>query len=221
MACARPPCYALRVRFAPLAILAAAAGWLTLRWDALPERWVIHWGPRGVPDGYASKTFGGVFGPLLFGVALALCLELVAVLIERASRTRLPRLARAYGDLVRWVSMGQSGAVAVIAILLPSSTPPSPRLLIGLSLGALAVALVAGGLGLSAAARRMAAEGHPLPKGYGPFLYRDPEDPRLIVPKLVGIGWTFNFARPSAWLLLGLLLLPVLVALVAVFLATG
>ncbi len=209
------------MRFAPLAILAAAAGWLALRWGSLPERWVIHWGRGGVPDGYASKTFSGVFGPLLFAVALAVILELVAVLTERASQAKLPRMVRAYANLVRWVSIGQSAALAAIALLLPSGTPPSPRLLIGLSLGAVVVALVAGGLGVSAAARQMAAAGEPLPEGYGPFLYRNPNDPRLIVPKLVGVGWTFNFAHRGAWLLLGLLLVPVLVALVAVFLATG
>jgi uncharacterized membrane protein len=209
------------MRFAPLAILAAAAGWLALRWDSLPERWVIHWGPGGVPNGFASKTFTGVFGPLLFGVALAVFIELVAVFTERASRAKLPRLVRAYGNLVRWVSIGQSCAVALIAILLPSDTPPSPRLLIGLSLGAVVVALVAGGLGVSRAARQMAAAGEPLPTGYGPFLYRNSDDPRLIVPKLVGVGWTLNFAHRTAWLLLGLFLLPVLVVIVVVFLAAG
>jgi uncharacterized membrane protein len=66
----------------------------------------------------------------------------------------------------------------------------------------------------------MAAAGEPLPKGYGPFFYRNPEDSRLIVPKLVGIGWTLNFAHRTAWLLLGLVLLPVLVVLVVAFLAT-
>jgi uncharacterized membrane protein len=209
------------MRFAPLAILAAAAGWLALRWDSLPERWVIHWGPGGVPNGYASKTFSGVFGPLLFGVALAVFLELVAVFTERFSRTKLPRLVRPYGNMVRWVSIGQSTALATITLLLPSDTPPSPHLLVGLLLGAVVLALVAGGLGISAAMRQMAAAGEPLPKGYGPFLYRNPDDPRVWVPKLVGIGWTLNFAHRTAWLLMGLLLLPVLVTLVVLFLATG
>jgi uncharacterized membrane protein len=81
--------------------------------------------------------------------------------------------------------------------------------------------LVAGALGLAAAVREMAAQGESLPKGYGPFLYRNPEDPRLIVPKLAGMGWTFNFARPAAWLLLALLLLPAIVGLVFAFIATG
>lgn len=209
------------MRFAPLAILAAAAGWLALRWDSLPERWVIHWGPGGVPNGYASKTFSGVFGPLLFGVALAIFLELVAMLTERISRAKLPRLVRAYGNLVRWVSIGQSTALAAIALLLPSDTPPSPHLLLGVTLGAVVVALVAGGLSVSAAMRQMAAAGEPLPKGYGPFFYRNPDDPRVWVPKLVGLGWTLNFAHRTAWLLLGLMLLPVLVALVVLFRAAG
>jgi uncharacterized membrane protein len=35
------------------------------------------------------------------------------------------------------------------------------------------------------------------------------------------MGWTFNFARPAAWLLLALLLLPAIVGLVFAFIATG
>ncbi|XXF75357.1 DUF5808 domain-containing protein [Myxococcaceae bacterium GXIMD 01537] len=69
--------------------------------------------------------------------------------------------------------------------------------------------------------REMAARGEPLPKGYGPILYRNPDDPRLIVPKLVGIGWTFNFAHRYAWLLLGLLLLPVVIVLIVAFAVVG
>jgi uncharacterized membrane protein len=89
----------------------------------------------------------------------------------------------------------------------------------GVYLGALA--LVADGRGLAAATKQIKAESEFLPKGYGAFLYRNPEDPRLWVPKLVGIGWTFNFARPAAWVLLGLLLLPALVVLIAVFVTAG
>jgi uncharacterized membrane protein len=88
-------------------------------------------------------------------------------------------------------------------------------------LGLVGLALLAGALGARRSARQLAEQGQSLPKGYGPLIYRNPEDPRLIVPKLVGIGWTFNFAHRSAWLLLALLLLPVLVVLAVVFTATG
>ncbi len=36
--------------------------------------------------------------------------------------------------------------------------------------------------------------------------YVNPEDPSLMVPKRYGIGYTLNFARPAAWLLMVLLL---------------
>lgn len=207
------------MRFMPPAMLIAAVAWLASRWDSLPARWVVHRGPGGVPNGWATKTLGGVFGPLLFGVGLALFLELIAVAIERTNRTRVSRLAHAYGNFVRWVSIAVVGIVALLAVLLPSSSPPSPRVVLGVCFGAIALALVAGGRGLAVAMNQMKAEGESLPKGYGAFLYRNPEDRRLWVPKLVGIGWTLNFAHPTAWLLLGVLLLPALVVLVVTFVA--
>lgn len=207
------------MRFLPLAVLAAAAAWLGSTWDTLPEHWAVHWGSGGMPDGFASKNFGGVFGPLLFAAALAVFLEVLAVVLERISRARFPRLARAYGNFVRWVSLAVMGSISAVAILLPSETPPSPGVFLGLTLGSVALAVVAGAVGLVSATRHMVAQGQSLPKGYTPLIYRNPDDPRLIVPKLVGVGWTFNFARPAAWLLLALLLLSVFGVLVIAFLS--
>jgi uncharacterized membrane protein len=46
-------------------------------------------------------------------------------------------------------------------------------------------------------------------------------DPRLIVPKRWGIGWTFNFARPIAWVAFAVLLLgPLLIVAVVLLRAT-
>jgi len=41
----------------------------------------------------------------------------------------------------------------------------------------------------------------------GGLFYVNSADPRLLVPKRSGLGWTFNFARPIAWLALAVLLL--------------
>ena len=41
----------------------------------------------------------------------------------------------------------------------------------------------------------------------GGLLYVNSADPRLLVPKRSGLCWTFNFARPVAWLILVVLLL--------------
>jgi uncharacterized membrane protein len=49
----------------------------------------------------------------------------------------------------------------------------------------------------------------------------NPADPRLVVPKRWGIGWTFNFARPVAWVILGLLLLGPLALVGALVIRAG
>ena len=53
----------------------------------------------------------------------------------------------------------------------------------------------------------------------GGLFYANPEDPRLVVPKRWGVGWTFNYARPAAWVVTALLLLGPL-ALVALTVLT-
>lgn len=204
------------MRLVPFGMLAAAAAWLALRWEDLPSRWIAHWGPGGVPNGWATKTFGEVFGPLLLAAALAIFLELLAVFLERLSRARYPKLAQAYGNFVRWVSMAVVASISVLAILLPSPTPPPPLMFAPLILGAVALALVAGAWGLVRATRQIMATGESLPKGYSPLFYRNPDDPRIMVPKLVGVGWTLNFAHRTAWLVLALLLLPAIVAIIVV-----
>jgi uncharacterized membrane protein len=42
------------------------------------------------------------------------------------------------------------------------------------------------------------------------MIYVNPEDPRIWVPKRVGLGWTLNFAHRLSWVMLILLLAPVL-----------
>lgn len=38
------------------------------------------------------------------------------------------------------------------------------------------------------------------------IFYFNPEDPALFLPERFGIGWTFNWGRPSAWIILGALI---------------
>jgi uncharacterized membrane protein len=47
----------------------------------------------------------------------------------------------------------------------------------------------------------------------GGIFYVNPEDPELCVNKRFGIGYTLNFGRPEAWVLLGLILLIPLIPL--------
>ena len=46
---------------------------------------------------------------------------------------------------------------------------------------------------------------------WGGWVYYAPEDPAVVVPKKIGIGQTFNMARPAAWLFLAVMIgLPII-----------
>ncbi len=53
---------------------------------------------------------------------------------------------------------------------------------------------------------------------YGGILYNNPDDPAVFVPKRSGLGRTVNFGHPQGKLLLiGMLLLPLVIALLGSF----
>ena len=53
-------------------------------------------------------------------------------------------------------------------------------------------------------------------------MYRDPSDPRLFVPKRLGVGLTINLAHPFAWwVIIGMTIVPILVVVGAVLAARG
>lgn len=47
------------------------------------------------------------------------------------------------------------------------------------------------------------------------LFYFNPEDPAVLIEKRFGLGYTFNFARPASWIIMGLLLLSALVPIMA------
>lgn len=48
------------------------------------------------------------------------------------------------------------------------------------------------------------------------FIYFNSDDPRLIVPKRTGGGYTFNFGRPTSWLLIVMGLILVIVFILTI-----
>ncbi len=56
----------------------------------------------------------------------------------------------------------------------------------------------------------------------GGFIYNNPDDPNLFVPKRYGLGWTINFGNPQGKaLMIGLLLLIVVLVVVVPVLSPG
>ncbi len=47
---------------------------------------------------------------------------------------------------------------------------------------------------------------HKNPSNWRGVFYFNPKDPRLTVPKINSMGWTFNFASPYAYILVVLII---------------
>ncbi len=179
--------------------LAALAALATSLWPRLPDPLPTHWGPRGLPDGWTPKAH---VPWILFGLPVFTWLLLFALTDFAVPKD--PVLARvqrrAMAPLRGTVILGLALILALVVL-----TPLHGQALFApVMLGFLA--LLAWGITLMV---RIAWR--EMPRDYlqhyrwGLF-YVNREDPRLLVPKLIGIGWTFNYARPAAWWLTALLL---------------
>jgi uncharacterized membrane protein len=203
-------------RWPSFAVLLLAAAYLTVRWDSIPARWIIHWGARGEPNGWATKTLPGVYGLLALPVVLLVVNEAIAG--NRQGRQAVafdPAMRVATVDFVRIVTFGVTVMTALLAVILPlGPSLPLPALL-SLAVAPVVVAFAAGGARLAAAMRRVRAGGGGAKlEGYHALYYANGNDRRLWVPKVTGMGWTINFSHPLAWPMLALLLAVPIAALV-------
>lgn len=206
------------LRFAPPLSIAAAAAVLAASWNRLPERWIVHWGPGGVPDGWAGRTAGGVFGPLALAAGLWLLHEAILAIVRVAS-PKTPALAPvrdATATFVRLVGLAVTASISVIAVLLPLEAVPSPGVLAGGLVAAVGVALCAGMVAVSRAVVQARAAGATELAGYRGAFYYAKDDPRIWVPKLLGMGWTLNLAHPVSWVIFALLVAVPLAVVAAV-----
>lgn len=168
-------------------------------WPALPDPIPTHFGAGGQPNGWTPKAAAPWF---MFGLPLG-CWVVLA-LVGRFSQGHDPQ-ARALQAAAMAPLRGLLGLGLFLITSLTVLIPGIGLWVFGPVLGGF-FALVALGLVLS----------YRLAKGLVPpevrqayrwgLIYHNPEDARIWVPKLVGIGWTLNFAHRQAWWMLLLLL---------------
>jgi uncharacterized membrane protein len=223
----------------PFAELAGAALYLRWRWASLPERFPIHWGFDGRPNGWATRSVAGVYGPLLIAAVVAATMALFAGLLQRQSRpiqhAGEPAAAaeRRFRRAVLWTLLGTEYLLVTIstwvsmlplAAAAPGGTPGPPPLapLIALVLAFVVittVVLVRTGKGLTGGPHQGPGAA---PIGdrssdrcwRAGIFYLNPDDPAIFVEKRMGIGYTLNFAHPVSWLVLCVAILaPLAVAL--------
>ena len=213
------------------AILLAAGVALLFLWDSLPERWPIHWGASGQPNGWAAKSPTGVFLPILLGLVICTLLEVVVRWsLDRLThggggRKLAPAAADAIGKLtigfVRLLEFALATVFAGMALILPLAPPARPGKLVLASFLWVAGFIGFGMWRLKQGAAEMKAAGLTQGvEGWNGLTYRNPNDPRLWVPKITGIGYTLNFAHRLAWLIMAALLAIPLFALLAVIVSS-
>ncbi|HTR48208.1 MAG TPA: DUF5808 domain-containing protein [Verrucomicrobiae bacterium] len=202
------------VQVGPFAILIVTAAYLWLHWSQIPNRFPVHWGVDGMPNGWSERTPGGVFGPLLFAVAMVTGISIIAYgVLHLARRVPLPAGVSATDPAQRIalfliaVEFFLSGVFSLVA-LLPFTGSPGAAPIVILALAMLGAAIFLRGW----FSRQRDAEGHAPGDGtpdscwkLGLFYY-NPDDAALLVEKRIGIGYTLNFARTPAWICLTLVL---------------
>jgi uncharacterized membrane protein len=211
-------------QLAPFAILMGTAMYLRLRWDEIPSRFAVHWGINGRPNGWSERTPAGVYEPLILGAAVILLVSASSYGVRRLAR---PGSAPATGSLTRDFKQRTGIFLLILEVLLAvifslvgllplTGNPGVPPVLI--ATGAMLLALISAAAWLaknrteyarSAAAPVGVASLGGSPDRYwklGTF-YCNPDDTAVFVEKRSGLGYTLNFAHPSAWIIVALTLL--------------
>jgi len=208
----------------PFAILLLAGAYVSAHWSQIPDRFPVHWGIDGRPNGWSVRTPMGVYGPLFFGAGLVALISLLGYGISHSARwIRTPAPRSDSVDPAHRIALVLVGVEFFIAamfslvVLLPLTGSPGVAPILILALGmivCIAILLRWQSQGLAASAS-LSHPGDGMPDScwkLGLFYY-NPDDSALFVEKRIGFGYTTNFARPSAWIILAVaLILPLALA---------
>ena len=200
------------VQLLPFAIIAATALYVSLHWDAIPDRFPIHWDGSGRPNGWSTRSFFGVFGPGLIGAAV--CAGVSALYYAIAHKTRGGSdTDRRMRNLNLRIVLGVQTLLALTFswTMMLSAAPGLVRFVIVMPI-LIVLFVVSAIVGAVFTTRRLEASGGDFTpdacwKGGGMFYY-NPDDPAIFVQKRFGIGYTLNFGNRWSWFWLALLMLP-------------
>lgn len=189
----------------------AAAGLLLFALPALmrglPDPIPTHFDAEGRPDGWMAKAIYPWFA-LGLPTGIWLLVLLSGLAFRGTGQDPEGRKAEAVAPLRGLVAAGLFGMMGV-SLLIPRF---GPSLLAWMISGFLGLVLL-GTILMVRSMKRLFPEGLSTQHYRWGLFYVNPEDPRLWVPKRMGLGWTLNFARGGSWLVLGLLILPPLLVI--------
>jgi len=201
----------------PFIALGLTALYLRLHWSEIPERFPVHWGADGQPNGWAIRDAHGVYGPLLMGIAMSVLVLVMAWVIARLSRNTVMRsvTVRSLEVLLYPLTL-----TFIVIGLLPLMRPANPAAIVLLTIIPMLLTVVGvmywSYRKISVPAPETDVSPEPQRDAYwkaGMFYY-NPNDPAIFVAKRVGIGYTINLGNKISWLVItGLLLIPLVIAL--------
>lgn len=201
----------------PAASLASVWFWLQHWLPLLPDQIPSHWNAAGIVNGWMAKgrffTFAAWPG---IGVWMLLFILGALLRLDESPRRQLGAQA-----LLPLRGLLPSGFVLMAGGFAPMAAFHGGAVL-GAGVGLVGLCLIIGLIPVI----RLARLAPPIPGATesdyrgGGLVYWNPRDSRILVPKRLGIGWTLNFGRPVAWVVMALLLLPAVAAAVLVILAT-
>ncbi len=115
-------------------ILGLSALYLRSNWDRIPERFPIHWGMNGQANGWASRSFQGVFGMLVLGAITLSFVESIWFLctIGMPRRGTAAKGSRSGGlawlaQATRWLVLGIEYFIATMIAVLGGYLPVHAR----------------------------------------------------------------------------------------------
>lgn len=203
----------------PFVLLAVAAAVLAANWGRIPERFPSHWGIDGKPDGWSTRSFGGVFMPLVMGAMMCLLLPAVLRLTQWGMRRGTGALRRRQDELLRMTSgillaveYVLAGTFAVLSLtpVVSGATGMDPGKMLWvpfvlegamlLVIGWMVVRYQERVRPVAGAAASAVGDGTPDACWKWGMMYVNREDPAVFVAKRFGIGYTVNLGNPLAWL---------------------
>jgi uncharacterized membrane protein len=215
----------------PFLILCAAAVYVAVNWENVPDRFPTHWNLAGKPDGWTAKSVAGVFRGFALGFVVCAMSLFTSYAVLRW--TRLPRVTGPDGEQYRRVRrlnlLAMLAFAYMVATLLSWNTvvamfaenPRELRLPLAFRIAPFVV-LIAGSIAVQVMRRPSAPGGPPIgdttPDSRWVLgrLYVNRRDPALFVERRTGLGYTLNLGNPWSWLVVAVSAVALMTALVMV-----
>ncbi|HTU36056.1 MAG TPA: DUF5808 domain-containing protein [Candidatus Acidoferrum sp.] len=229
----------------PFALLGAAALYLQTHWERIPARFPVHWGINGRPNGWSTRSIGGVYGPLLIGFAVCAVLEIISYGITHWTRqistsgpaanseSRFRNAHTAILTAVQYFIAFSFASVPFLALRANPNESPAIGAFLLMAVGLVAITFAIsirtgqGGANLARSGEESDIVDHQPVGDRTPdecwragMFYVNPDDPAVLVEKRSGLGYTLNFGRPAAWVLMAFILALVILPLVIGFVST-